>query len=953
AKERRKLSLPPDLWFEAANGYYSLGSEAHAKCKSVEDKDKAQAETLMAEARRQLGFAVEYFRRTITLARAKGTPLNVRLRVEPQCWARMGLAFYKLGATHEAVIACMAGIENFNDANVFAMIRNDPKLGPKVAGVALAKDPLTGQEKFTEETIKKLTNVLPPAYGKGLFAELASNYEQCRNNARIAVAENKRRNPSQFNGWLYVQVMGKVDPAQGKSASARLKMTEAGNLMEAAQDFKKQGKEDLAAKTYLDVKKLYEEAIAEFGQVGTNEPDYEEAMFLRSVCAYMLFSLVQNDRIGLKKEEKPAKLKEYAAMASGFFDKFEEAAKNPRVDEAGRERRRNNIGRTKFYRAMMAYGLDDYDRAFALTDQYLEHEKANPPPPDQKGDQRGRLLYEKVKAKLELAAIKAPKEAAAIAGEVEAMVDEFKDDPRRHKYVQQMLAARYIEITQKAQAETPPDEALVNATDRKAAEWQEKVLLLKERDGDKLTLDEMGALAERYRRTGNYEKALEMLTKAIEVYDPDGDNRILPDVTWAQYNQKFRAIIRLNDFDKTNRCKQDHEVALDLLYHDPARYRQDPRNRPPGDRFDRDYVKARKKIEEIRKEYPECQTNRPEFGPEPGRSYLQKILDEIDFRVKILTVRDVLSEVALELASQAKKKEDKETFRKYADIAQKQIELLLNEYGNVPEMELKRAEILQAMGEYQRAIEIYWSIKKDCPQDTDLFPRVSKAISKCYFEQGNYREAVTYPHHLLVTVGLESAYVKKHWPDIEVFLKKCYEAGAPKLEIAKTTAAPKLTYRPKTRAEEDYEPFEQLFRMYYNTPREKEMLIPVWWTNFADRAWAVFQDYKTFPDREKVLTKKFLEGARIAQERAIEGWKALAKTDKEKAAAEEKGKLLQERIAEITRLTKELWGEKKDDTGVRDGSKAPDDAGKAEEKKAGAEPGAAGKESASGKTDGN
>ncbi len=942
AKERRKLVLPPDLWFEAANGYYSLGSEAHAKYKTVEDKDKAQAEALMTEARRQLGFAVEYFRRTITLARAKGTPLHVRLRVEPQCWARMGLAFYKLGATHEAVIACMAGIENFNDANVLAMIRSDPKLGPKAAGIALAKDPLTGQEKFTEDIIKKLTNALPPTYGKGLFAELASNYEQCRNNARIAVAENKRRNPSQFNGWLYVEVMGKVDPAQGKSASAKLKMTEAGNLMETAQEFKKQGKEDLAAKTYLDVKKLYEEAIAEFGQVGTNEPDYEEAMFLRSVCAYMLFSLAQSDRLGFKKEEKPAKLKEYADKASGFFDKFEEAAKNPRVDEAGRERRRINMGRTKFYRALMAYGLGEYDKAFAFTDQYIEHEKAYPPPPDQKGNQRGRLLYEKVKAKLEITAAKPPKEALAIAGEIEAMTDEFKDDPRRHKYVQQMLAARYMEITQKAQAEPQPDEALVNAADLKAAEWQEKVLLLKERDGDRLTLDEMGALAERYRRTGNYEKAMEMLAKAIEIYDPDGDNRILPDVTWAQYNQKFKAIIRLNDFDKTNRCKQDHEIMLDLLYHDPSRYKQDPKVRPAGDRYDRDYVKARKKIEEIRKEYPECQTNRPEFGPEPGKSYLQKILDEIDFRVKILTVRDVLSEVALELAAQAKKKDDKETFRKYADIAQKQIELLLNEYGNVPEMELKRAEILQAMGEYQRAIEIYWSIKKDCPQDSDLFPRVSKAISKCYFDQGNFREAVAYPHHLLVTVGLESAYIKKHWPDIEVFLKKCYDAGAPKLEIVKTAAAPKLLYRPKTRAEEDYEPFEQLFRMYYNTPKEKEMLLPVWWVNFADKAWAVLQDYKTFPEKEKVLTKKFLEGARIAQERAIESWKALAKTDKEKAAAEEKTKALKERIGEITRLEREPAGGRQEDPGAKDGGNAPPDVpAKAEEEKGGANGGAA------------
>ena len=207
----------------------------------------------------------------------------------------------------------------------------------------------------------------------------------------------------------------------------------------------------------------------------------------------------------------------------------------------------------------------------------------------------------------------------------------------------------------------------------------------------------------------------------------------------------------------------------------------DPR-RPSGDKLNANMEKALAKIDSIKNpagEFKDCQTLK--VGPPgSGKSYLAINEEEIQFPSKIAAARDLLSDMALEVAAKLRSEGKEEASTEYFEVAKQQIKALTDLVGeSTPSIDIKLAEIDIALGKSRDAMNRLIRLKNTLPPESQLYFQASRKVSELYFSEKKWVEAADYPSTEALIVGFNSQIVKERWPGMKEFLKQCYDNGAP------------------------------------------------------------------------------------------------------------------------------------------------------------------------------
>ncbi|MCK6474845.1 MAG: hypothetical protein L6R28_24260 [Planctomycetes bacterium] len=774
--------LEPETSFEAGHGWYLRGMDAERRRGELEEADEdANAQKHGEAARVHFARAVEYFKTAIGGARKAEAGAFRRLKIEPQAWFELALCAYRLGHFEEAALAGHALCQHF---------------APEARGVWLPD-----RAKLNAPARMELDAALAAldAPESGLLARAAQNRKAAYR--KLVQTNGRPLRPRPEFGDLadtpYQRALAALDNAKERQGYARRLDDE--------------GKGEEAAKIRAEALEKLESAAADFDGVEPGYPAHEVSAYQAPACrTQALLLLASTDAIaGLEGDARATRVKDLAAKALAGFDAYValtgKAGNNTAEsdgEDAGsvrvrmlRAAQRSRIG---IHRA-----LEDWLAVLAACDAWLK---------DNATDDTARtgVSLDKFRALLALAAKGQPPACDKYLEDAELLLAELKARDDFHRYALQALSARYQQAGEQAEAAALGADA-VNAYRLKLAALQAKALAAMAepqlRDYDA----QLYALSKANAHRALADLAVELLAR----FDPQSRNRCMPDANWPAFAKLMEKQIAFSDYEKLRRCREAHRTLVDFLYEtrEGAANADRPEKRPKDDRFPCDYIKAREQLASIRANYPGCATAQPTqksqyFRPDEHLSYLDAVEKEVDFRRRILALRSLLLEHAPDAAKAAGAANDEPARLAYLKAADAQISILLEEEGEIPELLFQQARIRASGGNVQGAIEVLTQVRaKWDDTESDLYIRASVERSRLYFEQGKFEDAAEYPRGKSVTVGLDSPWVKKHWPDIKAFLDACYAKGAKALEVADAGGAPPQ-YHPKTAEEKAFEELE-------------------------------------------------------------------------------------------------------------------------------------------------
>lgn len=780
----KKISpvLEPETAFEAAHGWYLRGMDAERRRGELDEAgDAANTQKHRDAARAHLARAVEHFKGAIGGARRPEAGAFRRLKVEPQAWFELALCAYRLGHYEEAALADHALCQHFAPEARGAWLPDRAKLGAPAR----------------KELDAALVGLDAPE--SGLLARAAQNRKAAYR--KLVQANDRPLRPRPEFGDLadtpYQRALAALDDAKERQGYARRLDDE--------------GKGEEAAKIRAEALEKFESAAAAFDGVEPDNPAREVSAYQAPACRTQALLLVSgSDAIaGLEPGPRTARVKGLAAKALAGFDAYAALSEKAAASTAESDGEDAGSARSRMLRATQRSrigihrALEDWPAVLAACDEWLK---------DAPGDDPARtsVSLDKFRALLALAAQAAPPACDKHLAEAELLLPDLQARDDFHRYALQALSARYQDAGEKAEAAALGADA-VNAYRLKLAALQGRALSAKAeprlRDYDA----QLYALA----KANAHRPLADLATDLLARFDPQAKNRRMPDADWPAFLELMEKQIAFDDYEKLRRCREDHRTLVDFLYEtrEGAANADRPEKRPKDDRFPCDYAKAREQLASIRANYPDCATAKPAqksqfFRPNENLSYLGAVEKEIDFRRRILALRSLLLERAPDAAKAAGATNDEPARLAYLKAADAQITILLDEEGEIPELLFQQARIRAGGGNVQGAIDVLKKVRdKWDDTESDLYIRASVERSRLYFELGKYEDAAEYPRGKSVTVGLDSPWVKKHWPDMKDFLEACYAKGAKALEVADAGDGPPA-YRPKTAEEKAFEELE-------------------------------------------------------------------------------------------------------------------------------------------------
>jgi hypothetical protein len=364
-----------------------------------------------------------------------------------------------------------------------------------------------------------------------------------------------------------------------------------------------------------------------------------------------------------------------------------------------------------------------------------------------------------------------------------------------------------------------------------------RVKMAEEDPNEKPSLEDYCRLVNLYDRAQRYREAADTSHKLLDIFDAGKNNlRILDDVKiWRPLEIKLvgdrvasssQGIIVYQDFTKMKRCWDDHTMLLDYMYDTPEGVNaSDQKNRPAWDRYNVDMEKALVQLETMKKNYPDAYSLPDKVTRQPipaakkavaewieeSKKYLEELMkndaenagrykvlienmnemkdkavltiieEEIDYRRKIMAVRDKLSKLAMDVSQQLK---DEAEVRKYREMASEQIKILLKARGDTPAGQMLAAELDVLNGKYEEALDMLWKIKNNADKESMVYFDASRKISEVNAKQAEasgkqeqWQNAAEFPTFIAITAGLDSKKVKENWPTMREFLKQCAEKG--------------------------------------------------------------------------------------------------------------------------------------------------------------------------------
>jgi len=507
------------------------------------------------------------------------------------------------------------------------------------------------------------------------------------------------------------------------------------------------------------------------------------------------------------------KSKELAQQALDGFQKYETFILNNKKDDLEAERNKLK-GAILLARANLALGTMDWENVLKFSDDYIAWEGANTPPVKLESA----ALFNKFRAQLEMAA----KERAPAN---DKWVNDAEDTMKRYKLVkpgdEKMILfmnknfIRRLEITALQLAEAKADPDKVEDARKRVVEAKLAMALGGKPGGE---IDTEADLGEYYAILGLLiqanmrDKAIDWAQKMILTFDKDNKYYRINDdpKVWTELGKQMKDIIALNDRSTTVRCRDEHDVLVDLLFdtRDGMNLRDagnvDPAKLPANDKLAMDLNAAKDKIRSIRaaKDFKGVQTDKPQNdaqkfkdAPYTGMSYLQAISEEIDFRQRMETTRDKLFKMAMDesekLGKDNSKKARVDELRKIADD---QLTHLTNIRGKSAANSLLQVRLkIAAAGETPNDEGKKKLLEAQSILENDVFGKVAETDPRAFeasylratifFRLGLYADAVAIPNILVMgPSGFKHPMIKELWPEMKDFMKKCYELGGDKLK---------------------------------------------------------------------------------------------------------------------------------------------------------------------------
>jgi hypothetical protein len=286
---------------------------------------------------------------------------------------------------------------------------------------------------------------------------------------------------------------------------------------------------------------------------------------------------------------------------------------------------------------------------------------------------------------------------------------------------------------------------MIDMYENKVADIQaERVEMIEEADDGEPTMDDYSRLVYLFQKTRRLKPCADIAKKLLEKFDKDNKNCRIPDdpKVWAEMLAKMQQVIKFNDLHKWDQAKKDHAVLVDYMFDTREGLAADrPDRRPDTDKLNQDMEKAAAQIKTIRANYKDCQSDMAQYG-ENGKSLLQIIEDEVDFRRKIYATREVLFDKAIKVAAMIENDNPDEA-KRYKQMALAQIDVLLS-VSDKPEIRIMKVELAISVGDYAEALKTLNEIMTEVPDESLVYFKASKKKSEVYRLQKKWKEAADY-----------------------------------------------------------------------------------------------------------------------------------------------------------------------------------------------------------------
>ena len=799
--DARNKKITPHLtaeeWYDAAHGMHLMGryiytQEYEKLNKSDDPKDKEKAQIKFQESYKEFANAVDHYRRAIAEARRSDhTNLVTRLNIEPKAWFEMGLSYVRMNHDYEAIIAYKAMRDSFLPENRKKWMPDEKRI---------PKDQI--------KAVKAALDVLDlPKEKDGMLAKSGSNII-------FAVDANEKVHKDPWNIALKAKIIDNtkgadgapLDPDSPTDQDYIIADSDDKGARSFAESAKKAAAEGKAGnpEALQNAGDLWKQALAKhlsaaekFAKVKPTSTAYDFALVH---CAYswtQAQKIVSDGLVKMDPKDAEKQGKELAQKALDAYQKYDEyLAKTPSTDEKVLARRKKAQGTILLAKNSLYIGAGNWEQTVKTADEYIAFEAENPQPKSS-----AHIAYlNKFRALLSQAATTPAPESDPYLKSTLAALRDFRaansSDNKLFVFMLNVLSDRYnvaafqLEKLKKTKSDLTKEmgekyDELIDLYENKVAELQgERVDMLEESSGDDLTLDDYSRLVYLFNKTGQTRKAADIAIKLLKKFDPNNKNMRMADdeKVWGPFLKSMQRVINYQSINKQERCVKEHSVLVDYMYDTDAGVQlkeNDPR-RPATDQLNQNMEKALAKLESIKNpagEFKDCATLT--VGPTAGgKSYLAIVEEEIQFRRKILAARDLLSEVSLVVAKKLRAEGKEDASLEYMKVAKEQIEILKDFNKGGSAIEIKVAEIDIALGKTQDAMVRLINVAPKFDPASAQYFYVKRLISELYAEQKKWTEAVDFPSFVFVTQGFNSEMVKKRWPDMRAFLKKCEENGA-------------------------------------------------------------------------------------------------------------------------------------------------------------------------------
>ncbi|MHC4916982.1 MAG: tetratricopeptide repeat protein [Planctomycetota bacterium] len=747
--------------------------------------------------------AVNCFRLAVTRSAALDYTKRATLPGEPNAWYYMGIAFYRMDRFLEAQLAYEGALDSFLKHKMPEAFTKDAK-NKKII------------KRIEEEVLMR-----------------------CAANGRIAASRERAMNPSEFNKQRFLKWIDweiELDEEKRKDKPyyyAVAIMDSAEAAAREANELQRDGNLPSAREKRAQALDLYKQAKEQFLALPKVSVFHEEGLYLAGVSSYQAMSVLSYKKQTAKEKGQASDLAKEALKQFDVYEAYvkENVAKVRATDpqrreqelQAARKRRKSHKAAIALYRPFIHFDLGDYKQARASAEK-LRNRK------DLDAAQVRSLHRILFKCYVELGTLQKESDPAALEkllvlaeGEAEwfkkaaatAPAEERESLQNSYDFYLNRLATAYGEAT-KAAIRMGKGQEFGRKFQAKRGHLINRLL----ENPKYQTIDGLGLVAKLFIELQDYDEARKAYEKILEKFDPDNDRMGKKDEELLAFSvltagEHLRNTPNIDTGEDIRRARTKLQ-AIEILIKGQE-LEKDPEGKILKPEIAKDFDKADRAIEAFFRDYPKYDSKKGSKAG-PGREGLDKIKEELRFRLKLLraangkticrvNLGEKLLAEALNEKGEAKEKLEKDAkdnflkglesakdalkyWPKDADVRYNMAVCLLHAGG--------KQRLEESLGEFDK-------LRAGSRYGGDIFWKATQGAVRAMIELGEYDKARTILAKLMLT---DPEGVGKGWPDIKQYM----ESVAKKKGITLEEFCGK-EIDPKTLARYDYQPKSDLERL--------------------------------------------------------------------------------------------------------------------------------------------